>query len=128
MRRLLLILPLLLIPAAAPAQEDEVDVDVDTAERQPTFFCGTLGPPAASGVVIFASNPAFEPSGERIQSRAWSCTVTCAFRTSDEREFSSFTCTRRVRLGADNEEICRDGPGLVGAPFSDQAISTASCE
>ena len=116
MKRWFLIVPLLLIAQATRAQEE------------PTFVCKFLGPPADSGIVIYASNPVLVPAGEEGASRAWKCTVTCAFRTSDEREFSSFTCTHRVRLGANNEEICRDGPGLVGHPFSEPTISVASCE
>ncbi len=98
------------------------------ATQEPSFWCGFIGPPAASGIQITASNPVRVPFGEPEASRSWNCTVTCMFRTSDEHEFSAFTCTHRVRLGAEDEEICRDGPGLTGAPFSEGVISTSSCE
>jgi hypothetical protein len=116
MKKWLLIVPVMLIAQAARAQEE------------PTFVCKFLGPPAHSGVIVYASNPVLVPMGEEGASRAWKCTVTCVYRTSDEREFSAFTCTHRVRLGADDEEICRDGPGLVGHPFSEPTISTATCQ
>ena len=116
MKRWFLIVPFLLIAQTTRAEED------------PTFVCKLLGPPAGSGIVIYASNPVLVPWGEEGESRARKCTVTCVFRTSDEREFSSFTCTHRVQLGAENREICREGPGLVGHPFSEPTISVASCE
>ena len=107
---------IVLLLLAVPVQAD-----------QPTFFCGLIGSPADSGYRITASNPIQSPVDDVDLNRSWSCTVTCVVRTSDDREFTSLTCTERARLGADDDEICRDGPGLAGFPFSSPAISTSSC-
>jgi hypothetical protein len=98
------------------------------AQKEPSLRCEFIGPPDSSGVRIKASNPHVGSMFDPDHSRPWFCTVTCVYRTSDRTEFSSFTCTERVRDGADNEEICRQGPGLSGAPFREGVISNASCQ